>query len=100
MLGARARDIAAQCVAEALTVALAATTIGLLLAWLAQPAFAALAGCGGKESYAVGGTVTDFGTLSQKAISTGSACPSRWTSSSCTSATEPCICSRGIQCVW
>ncbi|WP_165391007.1 ABC transporter permease [Pseudoduganella lutea] len=44
VLGARARDIAAQCVAEALTVALAATTIGLLLAWLAQPAFAALAG--------------------------------------------------------
>lgn len=44
VLGARARDIAAQCAAEAVTVTLAATVLGLLLAWLAQPAFAALAG--------------------------------------------------------
>ncbi len=44
VLGARARDIAAQCAAEAMTVVLAATVLGLLLAWLAQPAFVALAG--------------------------------------------------------
>lgn len=44
VLGARARDVAAQCVAEALLVTLAATVLGVLLAWLAQPAFAALAG--------------------------------------------------------
>ncbi|HEX8603775.1 MAG TPA: FtsX-like permease family protein, partial [Pseudoduganella sp.] len=44
VLGARARDIALQCVAQALTVALAAALLGLLLAWLVQPGFAALAG--------------------------------------------------------
>jgi cell division protein FtsX len=44
VLGARAHDIAAQCATEAVTVTLLAALIGLLLAWLAQPAFAALAG--------------------------------------------------------
>ncbi|WP_338760926.1 FtsX-like permease family protein [Massilia sp. METH4] len=44
VLGARARDIVALCVAEAMMVTLAATLLGLLLAWLALPVFAVLAG--------------------------------------------------------
>lgn len=42
VLGAGARQVALQFLAEAMLVALPATALGLLLAWLALPAFAAL----------------------------------------------------------
>ncbi|QGZ42605.1 ABC-type antimicrobial peptide transport system permease subunit [Pseudoduganella flava] len=44
VLGARARDVALHCAAEAVGMAALASALGLLLAWLALPAFAALAG--------------------------------------------------------
>ncbi len=44
VLGASARGIVLQCVAEALLVVLPAMALGLLIAWLALPAFAALMG--------------------------------------------------------
>jgi putative ABC transport system permease protein len=44
VLGAGARDIALQCLAEALAVVLLATLVALALAWLALPWFAAMAG--------------------------------------------------------
>jgi hypothetical protein len=44
VLGASARDIALQCLVEALCVGLAAALVALGIAWLALPPFAALAG--------------------------------------------------------